>query len=89
MLKINFDSSTFEASSCSGIAIITRDCNGRFIMGFNQKIKGLLKVDHLEAMAAAKAVKLAAKLVYDKVVLEGLNSLFRGLGKLEMRQLIA
>ena len=54
---------------CSSIGIVIRDSNGKFVLDLSRIIIGVLKAEHIEAMTASFAVRLASEWGYAKLIL--------------------
>lgn len=69
--KINFDGALFVKENCAGVGLVIRNEQGLVMASLSQKIPLPFTVIEVEALAARKAVKFAAELGLDRIVLEG------------------
>ncbi|XP_075666899.1 uncharacterized protein LOC142636504 [Castanea sativa] len=70
MVKINFDGATSKDQT-SGIGVVLRDERGSVLISLSQNIPQVCRPLDIETLAASKALKFAAELGFNKVVLEG------------------
>ena len=69
--KINFDGAFFVKENCAGVGVVIRNEQGLVMASLSQKIPLPFIVIEVEALAARRAVKFAAELGLDQIVLEG------------------
>ena len=69
--KINFDGAFFVKENCAGVGAVIRNEQGLVMASLSQKIPLPFIVIEVEALAARRAVKFAAELGLDQIVLEG------------------
>lgn len=70
MVKINFDEATSKDHT-SGIGVVIRDERGSVLASLSQNIPQVCRPLDIETLAASRALKFAAELGFNKVVLEG------------------
>lgn len=69
--KLNFDGAIETASKNGGIGTVIRNENGDFMAAMSDCLGGVACSDHVEAIAALKAVEVALDLGLKNVMLEG------------------
>ena len=70
LYKANFDAAVFEHLGLAGLGVVFRDYGGNIIAALSQKIKLPQTIELVEALAAKRAVTLAAELSIHKVMVE-------------------
>nr|XP_023928856.1 uncharacterized protein LOC112040187 [Quercus suber] len=69
--KANFDAAVFQDVDRAGLGVIFRDSQGLAMVSLAQNIQLVSSVAEMEALAATRALELAAELGFDRVIFEG------------------
>lgn len=71
VMKINFDGAVFHEKCLSGVRVVIRNARGEFMDVLSAPVLGVFPGNHVEALAAFKALELALSIGFNEVVLEG------------------
>nr|POF27389.1 hypothetical protein CFP56_14504 [Quercus suber] len=69
--KANFDAAIFQDVGRVGLGVILRDSQGLALVSLAQNIQLASSEAEMEALAATRALELAAELGFDRVIFEG------------------
>ena len=69
--KANFDAISFQDVGRAGLGVIIRDSQGLAMASSTQNVQLASFMVEMEALAATRAIELAAELGFDRIIFEG------------------